>query len=623
MKRKQALFTCLMVLCLLWGAASSALAEYNLSFEVTKNGTDPVTDFYRGDYLILNVVVDNTADLAGCAFTVTYPSDVLAAPATDADGLPVTPGEITSPFPFSYNSNDTHRENASELGKIYFAGAAINTTNGGAITPLDNGLFTITFKVKEAAAFDSYLFGLEQTELFNPAAGYGTDDNGDGIYDEGTDTKDTVPLLVGAVDDADPNWGDLSLAFPVLLATLDQPVTGTFNVVEVPDSDSDGLSDLVETNTGTYVDPGNTGTNPNDDDTDDDGLKDGDEVNTHGTNPTKWDSDDDGYSDSIEIANSTDPNVATPPGMDGYDAEKDSRKYSVSGEIYYDGDQTGNLIVSIYGDQELSNLIDSIVIGSPEFPNAYAFNDLSAKPSYYVKAFIDGSGETVGEYDLEEALGVLELGIDLDMSGSDITMADPCWIYFQGPAAMSTNAQGTFTLMTQVPANETLKAYNVTVSYDDAMLTLVSTNNLPTFAPANVNTDTPGVIIINGFDTTGVTGSAEFGIIEITFDAKDVEGTTQLTVTVNSYGEDAGNQFPPDPIPLDVEISECIRGDADGNGTVDIFDALIVAQYDAQLKTEADLPGFACADVDDSGDVGIFDALKIAQFDAGLIPNLN
>jgi hypothetical protein len=44
------------------------------------------------------------------------------------------------------------------------------------------------------------------------------------------------------------------------------------------DTDGDGLPDWAETNTGVYVDEGNTGTDPNVADTDGDGIKDGDEV---------------------------------------------------------------------------------------------------------------------------------------------------------------------------------------------------------------------------------------------------------------------------------------------------------------------------------------------------------
>jgi hypothetical protein len=50
------------------------------------------------------------------------------------------------------------------------------------------------------------------------------------------------------------------------------------------DTDDDGLTDGVETDTGVFVDPGDTGTDPLDPDTDGDGVSDGDEV-TAGTDP--------------------------------------------------------------------------------------------------------------------------------------------------------------------------------------------------------------------------------------------------------------------------------------------------------------------------------------------------
>ena len=82
------------------------------------------------------------------------------------------------------------------------------------------------------------------------------------------------------------------------------------------DTDSDGLSDGVETNTGTFVGVTNTGTDPKNSDTDGDGLADGvetktglliDEGNT-GTDPNNADTDGDGYTDGGEISGGTDPN---------------------------------------------------------------------------------------------------------------------------------------------------------------------------------------------------------------------------------------------------------------------------------------------------------------------------
>lgn len=73
---------------------------------------------------------------------------------------------------------------------------------------------------------------------------------------------------------------------------------------ENPDTDGDGLTDGEEVLT--------IGTNPLNRDSDGDLLDDGEEVNEYGTDPTRADTDGDGVLDSTEILNGTDPN-ATPP----------------------------------------------------------------------------------------------------------------------------------------------------------------------------------------------------------------------------------------------------------------------------------------------------------------------
>jgi hypothetical protein len=73
------------------------------------------------------------------------------------------------------------------------------------------------------------------------------------------------------------------------------------------DQDGDGLTDSVETNTGTYVSANNTGTNPSNPDSDNDGLNDGEEVVTYGTNPVSEDTDGDGAPDGVEVTAGTNP----------------------------------------------------------------------------------------------------------------------------------------------------------------------------------------------------------------------------------------------------------------------------------------------------------------------------
>jgi len=68
-----------------------------------------------------------------------------------------------------------------------------------------------------------------------------------------------------------------------LIKSASQPPPGTCAVTCPigPDSDGDGLADCVESDSGVFIDELDTGTDPNDPDTDDDGIDDGDEV--HGT----------------------------------------------------------------------------------------------------------------------------------------------------------------------------------------------------------------------------------------------------------------------------------------------------------------------------------------------------
>ncbi|NQX90007.1 MAG: hypothetical protein HRT77_15220 [Halioglobus sp.] len=86
-------------------------------------------------------------------------------------------------------------------------------------------------------------------------------------------------------------------------------------VVSTPppvDSDGDGLTDDVETNTGLFVNDGDAGTDPNNPDSDGDGILDGAEL-AFGTDPTDSDSDNDGVDDGAEIDDGSDPTVSQFP----------------------------------------------------------------------------------------------------------------------------------------------------------------------------------------------------------------------------------------------------------------------------------------------------------------------
>ena len=87
---------------------------------------------------------------------------------------------------------------------------------------------------------------------------------------------------------------------------------------EFIDSDGDGLADIVESNSGDFLNLLDTGSDPNDPDSDNDALTDGYEVITSGTDPVDADTDDDSYEDGYELSHGSDPldqNDTPPVGL--------------------------------------------------------------------------------------------------------------------------------------------------------------------------------------------------------------------------------------------------------------------------------------------------------------------
>jgi len=103
---------------------------------------------------------------------------------------------------------------------------------------------------------------------------------------------------------------------------------------EYVDTDGDGLSSYEETL---------LGTNPDDPDSDDDGLDDGDEVLTHSTDPNNPDTDDDEMPDGWEVDNDLDPNDDT--GDNGADSDPDGDGFTNLDE--YDAAPTATRTVTV------------------------------------------------------------------------------------------------------------------------------------------------------------------------------------------------------------------------------------------------------------------------------------
>ncbi len=201
-------------------------------------------------------------------------------------------------------------------------------TNGG------TGIHQFIGLYDEVAIYDKIL---TPDQVFNHYSKAFPDEDGDGIGDA-LELKFFGSLDQDAEGDSDGDG----------LPNINEIARGTDPAKA--DSDDDGYSDAVETNTGVFVDLSDTGTNPLDPDADGDGVLDGAETNSgtfvdagnRGTDPFNPDSDGDELSDGIENGSGTFVDAAN-PGTDPNKADTDGDGASDRDELAGDSDPTDEL----------------------------------------------------------------------------------------------------------------------------------------------------------------------------------------------------------------------------------------------------------------------------------------
>jgi hypothetical protein len=193
------------------------------------------------------------------------------------------------------------------------------------------------------------------------------DTDGDGIPDreDADDDNDGLPDDWELSNNLDPlDYSDASADMDADDLTSLQEYSAGSNP-ENPDTDNDGLSDGAEVTThGT--DPANAdsdgdgltdaievnsyATDPTDNDSDDDGLSDGAEVNVYGTDPANADSDNDGLTDSAELSTyGTDPLNADTDHDVVPDGTDNCPLLSNKDQDDTDGNNVGDACVNGYG----------------------------------------------------------------------------------------------------------------------------------------------------------------------------------------------------------------------------------------------------------------------------------
>ena len=275
------------------------------------------------------------------------------------------------------------------------------------------------------------------------------------------------------------------------------------------DSDSDGLPDSVENNTGTFVDANQTGTDPLNPDSDGDGLSDrvetGDGIfvstTETGTNPNIPDTDSDGlldfaetntgvfifynFSDPSDPRNNTgtDPNVlndtdgdldpdGTDPDIDGDSTlnEDDAFPFDPSEDTDTDGDGIGN-----NADPDDDN--DGVLDGDDAFPldpNSSEFN-LTLSSSQQASSFEAQSREVIVSTDLAQSW-VWDSDSDW-LTSSEATTQTGTQVFVYNVTANSTGTARTGTIIFQTISGGISVSLEVTQFGDAAFSLTLSTDS--------------------------------------------------------------------------------------------------------------------------------------------------
>jgi endoglucanase len=171
-------------------------------------------------------------------------------------------------------------------------------------------------------------------------------------------------------------------------------------------------------------------------------------------------------------------------------------------------------------------------------------------------------------------------------------------------------------------AANVVAAYGITVTWPSNLATCgsVAAGTDGYYSAANIAT--AGQAVISGFDATGKGPGTNLNFVVLNMTASSSAGSGAINMTVNTLVDAATANLCNTITGGTLTIAPTgTPGDVNGSGSVDIVDALMVAQYYVGL-TPANFNA-AAADVNCSGSVDIVDALKIAQFYVGLIASLS
>ncbi|MBN2736548.1 MAG: family 43 glycosylhydrolase [Spirochaetales bacterium] len=179
--------------------------------------------------------------------------------------------------------------------------------------------------------------------------------------------------------------------------------------------------------------------------------------------------------------------------------------------------------------------------------------------------------------------------------------------------------------------SSTIAAYGIDIIYDSNYLSVdTSTQKDGVIAGADgylaaANPNETGKISVTGFDVNGVVPGDYDDFLKVFLKSGSREGTCSLDIAVNNLTTNSTAEVSGVSSPCNVEVTNdiggcALTGDGNGDGVVNIVDALLAAQvYVGIGGTAVDTE---CLDANCDGTVNIVDALLIAQYYVGSIDNL-
>lgn len=166
----------------------------------------------------------------------------------------------------------------------------------------------------------------------------------------------------------------------------------------------------------------------------------------------------------------------------------------------------------------------------------------------YVKKYLAGF--------LALLLVVLALAMPIQANEENVAYwADAFSGFPIGQLDLSAGEERAIRLKAEVPAGKTLKAYSLSVTYDDTKV-VVESVVVPAeavFPPMNINLNKAGIIFINGFDVNGFEGPNVFSFLDAV--VKGLKpGSFDLVVSFKGFGASEGEQFVPAIAPVQITV---------------------------------------------------------------------